>query len=177
MMKLWRWCLSFAKTPQKQRIKANAEFDQLLQTAQTDYNAGIKQLQASHQIDRYAWSFNVKTRNLEFHHTKDKLPKLKARAEILGSYFIKTRAFEWSWNTPNVPKKLTRVARKVKRFGRCNGQPDLYTGRLTDKKQLKLCQYYAAIALHLSSYTNVYQGKSQDQIVFFLMRDIQSVED
>ena len=169
MKKVYRWVRSFLTIPAKSPRLNSPAYDTLVEAAQTKYNNGIQTLKDSQQIHRYAWRYDAKTHKLHFRHKKQTLPDLCAKAQIIGSYFKRTKTFEWSWNTPNVPKKTTKAARKTRTFGRCHGQPLLYTGALQSRHELKNCHYYAAMTLYLNNGHSVYQGESRDQIVFFFI--------
>ena len=69
-----------------------------------------------------------------------------------------------------MPKKSTKSARQLRRFGRQEGQLPFYTGRLEIKSQKYDPLYLAAIALLVSNADLVYRGASEQQDVFFLLK-------
>lgn len=169
-----RWYNSFIvrrKTP-LEWPELTAFFDQ----AKVDYNQATSAAEARWQLSRYRWRFDIKSFNVYFEHKKGTLPNLTAQAQILGSHFTHTKEWHWSWSTPHIPKKTTRVARKLKTFGRRFGQNYLYRHVLDLTGTPQKAQALAALGFALSQAECVYQGQSEQQTVFFLLHNIQETQ-
>ena len=170
MLKWARWYNSFIVNRKESR--QSPLLDSMVDTAKSKYNNTIQQYEQQWSLSRYRWRFDSKTCQLHFAHKKGELPQLVADAQILGSLFHQTQLWEGAWNTAHVPKKSTKSARQLRRFGRQEGQVPFYTGRLEIKSQKYDPLYLAAIALLVSNADFVYKGASEQQDVFFLLTNI-----
>lgn len=141
--------------------------------AKDAYNQAILDNETQWELSRYRWRFDSKTQTLHFEHKKGTLPNLIAHAQILGSHFTQTREWHWSWSTPHIPKKATRDARKLKAFGRRFGQNYLYQAVLDLSGAKQRAPALAAVGLAVSKAEAIYQGQSDQQTVYFLLRNIQ----
>ena len=166
-----RWYNSFIV--RRKTSLESSELEAICTQAQDHYNQQIKATEDQWQLSRYRWLFDPNTQILHFTHNKGKLPNLRANAQVLASHFIHTQEWHWSWSTPHIPKAATRDARKLRHFGRQWGQIFLYKGTLDLTGAKQQAPTLAALALHLYGADTVYQGQSEQQTVYFLLRNLQ----
>ncbi|MEC8012298.1 MAG: hypothetical protein VX185_16195 [Pseudomonadota bacterium] len=170
-----RWYNSFLTKP-KESITSD-ELEAFFEGAKAYYNKSTEEAEKKWSLSRYRWRFDEKTSELVFEHQKGSLPTLKAKAQIISSFFVEPQEWHWSWAAPHLPKKSTADARRVRNFGRRMKQTPLYKSPVQLKTQKHLRHFMTALALSLSKKAETaYTGQGKDQEVVFLLHSIRVTE-
>lgn len=152
------------------------ELERYFANAQDHYNEALAKTESQWQLSRYRWRFDKNTSCLYFTHNKGHLPDLIAQAQVLASHFISTHEWHWAWSTSHIPAAASKDARRLRSFGRCWGQSFLYTATLNLQGSPHQAPAFAALAQYLCEADSVYQGQGDQQVVYFLIRNLRCLK-
>ena len=147
------------------------EADRFLAEATAQFNATQKQLDEQWQLPGYErWEYDPGTGMLELSYADGS--KLFANGQLLGTYCVADRTFEWAWNSPHFRKSpIAAASREARAVGQRLGIAYLVEGMIPVPTEVAL-SYVCAIGLKASGAAGVFRGTEGDVHPLLLLSDL-----
>ena len=145
--------------------------DQFLAEATAQFNAAQKQLDEQWRLPGYErWEYDPGTGVLELSYADGST--LLANGQLLGTYSVSGRTFEWAWNSPHFRKSpIAAASREVKAVGQRLGISYVVAGMIPVPTEVAL-SYVCAIVLKASGAAGVFRGTEGDVHPLLLLSDL-----
>lgn len=137
------------------------EADKFLAAAITEFNVKQQTLAEKWRFagfEQWAYDPDTGALNLEFADQAT----LVADGQLLGTYSIVDKTFEWAWNSPHFSVAITKKSARVREVGRRLGISYLQAGIIPIPDEAFL-SYVCAIGLKASDSTGMFRGDGDVQ--------------
>src|SRR5262245_1522446 len=131
------------------------EADQFLAEAAQGFNAAQRALEEHWNFSTYVrWGYDPNTGVLETHYRDGST--LRAEGQLLGTYSVEGKSFEWAWNSPHFKRApIASDSRRVREAGKALGIRYLDEGMIPVPSEVAL-SYLCGIGLKVTGAQGVF---------------------
>ncbi|WGO98150.1 hypothetical protein QFX18_19265 [Saccharophagus degradans] len=147
----------------------NAEQDEYLGLAISEYNEKRKIAFEMYSLDKYSWFFDQD--NGEFQLKDDENIIYVGDGQIIGSYYKPDQSWEWAWNNPNWKKQFIADSLLVKEYGRKQKLGYFQEGMLPIGSE-EYAQYLTSVGVKISESDFAYHGDTGDLVVYIMLKNV-----
>jgi hypothetical protein len=147
-----------------------AEADEFLGEATREFNAKQRSLGDQWRFTCYKqWSYDPAEGLLKLEYADGS--QLLADGQLLGTYCISDRSFEWAWNNPRFSSAITRDSRLVKALGERFDISYLQAGMIPVPDDVYL-SFICAIGLKATHSVGMFRGREGDVHPIIMVKNL-----